>query len=143
MKNIIPQAKALDFITAGKATFTALSVKTQKRFTYKVSAPKGEENPKILFVSVLTGSDNTTNYSYVGFLRKENNWLFNHGKASHLTPEAPSVKAIGFVMGLLVNHLETPNLELWHEGKCCRCGRTLTVPESIQSGIGPECAKKF
>lgn len=27
-------------------------------------------------------------------------------------------------------------------GNCCRCGRLLTVPESIAAGIGPECASK-
>ena len=26
-----------------------------------------------------------------------------------------------------------------HEGKCGCCGRSLTVPESIKRGIGPEC----
>jgi hypothetical protein len=34
-------------------------------------------------------------------------------------------------------------VEFWHEGKCCRCGRKLTVPASIASGIGPECATKI
>ena len=28
-------------------------------------------------------------------------------------------------------------------GNCFRCNRKLTNPESIASGIGPECAKKF
>ena len=27
-------------------------------------------------------------------------------------------------------------------GRCCKCGRTLTVPASINRGMGPECAKK-
>jgi hypothetical protein len=30
-------------------------------------------------------------------------------------------------------------LEFWHEGRCGRCGRRLTVPDSIASGYGPEC----
>ena len=34
------------------------------------------------------------------------------------------------------------HLEIFHEGRCCACGRKLTTPESILSGIGPECAKK-
>jgi hypothetical protein len=33
------------------------------------------------------------------------------------------------------------SLEIWHEGSCLRCGRKLTVPESIESGYGPECIK--
>jgi len=30
---------------------------------------------------------------------------------------------------------------VFHEGACGRCGRTLTVPESIASGFGPECIR--
>jgi hypothetical protein len=33
-------------------------------------------------------------------------------------------------------------LEIWHEGRCGRCSRKLTVPESLKSGFGPECAGK-
>lgn len=29
------------------------------------------------------------------------------------------------------------------DGRCCRCNRKLTHPESIEFGIGPECAKKI
>jgi hypothetical protein len=32
---------------------------------------------------------------------------------------------------------------IWHEGRCGRCGRRLTVPESIESGYGPECIGKI
>jgi hypothetical protein len=31
------------------------------------------------------------------------------------------------------------DLEVWHEGRCGACGRRLTVPESIERGLGPEC----
>ena len=31
-------------------------------------------------------------------------------------------------------------VEVWHEGICGRCGRKLTVPESVERGLGPECA---
>lgn len=30
--------------------------------------------------------------------------------------------------------------EIRHAGRCCRCGRTLTVPTSIDQGLGPYCA---
>lgn len=33
-------------------------------------------------------------------------------------------------------------LQVWHEGRCGRCGRKLTVPSSIETGLGPECAGK-
>lgn len=28
------------------------------------------------------------------------------------------------------------------EGRCCRCGLTLTVPASLHAGLGPDCAGK-
>jgi hypothetical protein len=31
--------------------------------------------------------------------------------------------------------------EIRHVGKCGRCGRTLTDPDSINRGIGPDCAE--
>lgn len=37
---------------------------------------------------------------------------------------------------------DLPECEVWHEGRCGRCGRKLTVPESIETGIGPDCAKR-
>lgn len=29
---------------------------------------------------------------------------------------------------------------IYHLGRCGRCGRALTVPSSVESGFGPECA---
>jgi hypothetical protein len=43
------------------------------------------------------------------------------------------------VMAHLRAKIKMPNLEIWHEGRCGRCGRKLTVPESIHNGYGPEC----
>jgi hypothetical protein len=34
-------------------------------------------------------------------------------------------------------------LEVWHEGRCAKCGLKLTVPQSIMTGFGPTCAKKL
>ena len=31
---------------------------------------------------------------------------------------------------------------LHHEGRCMRCGAPLTVPASVERGLGPECAGK-
>jgi hypothetical protein len=34
-------------------------------------------------------------------------------------------------------------VEVWHEGTCGKCGRALTVPSSIENGLGPECIKSL
>lgn len=94
--------------------------------------------------------------------------VYRHGRKSRVREDADSVKGIAwFVKHLgrllkLRQELATADMfhkaELedrvakvegtlnkllyYHEGRCGRCARRLTVPESIINGIGPECAKK-
>jgi hypothetical protein len=133
---------ALRFILAGHALFTIKKISTGGRFTYKVSIPHDQkpEEASIFFISVLTGSDNENDYKYFGYIR---NNIFTYGGAkAKVGRDAPSVKVFETVWRwLLIDHPELSKLEIWHEGRCGRCGRTLTVPESIENGIGPECSK--
>jgi hypothetical protein len=39
-----------------------------------------------------------------------------------------------------VHYAVTKGLRYWFAGRCRRCGRVLTRPDSIAAGIGPECA---
>lgn len=128
---------ALTFVKGGNSKFTLVSPKTGTRFTYKVKKPKTSNgNDDFFFVNLLTGSNNETDYTYMGVIA--NNKVKLTAK-SRVSVDAPSYKALEFTLRHLV-HNNLP-VEFWHEGKCCRCGRTLTVPESIERGIGPECAK--
>lgn len=146
MSHKLKPEKYLEFITGGNALFTMRNSETGKRFTYKVGIPedKKPENATIWFVRGLVGPDNENSYKYFGCLKKDPNgkFFFEFGRKSKIGQDAPIVVAFDYVFNKLVAHGFTkPNLEIWHEGRCCRCGRTLTVPESIESGIGPECAK--
>ena len=147
MSGIIKQTEVLNFITAGKATFTIKNIATENRYTYKVRAPrdKKKEEATLLWVSVMTGPDNEMSYSYIGCLRKlpSGQWVFGYSSKSKLSSQAPSVKGFEIIFNTIwsVGKVNA-NLEFWHEGTCCRCGHPLTVPESIASGIGPECAKR-
>jgi hypothetical protein len=130
---------AREFALAGNATLTISSLRTGARFTYKVRQAKDKENglvkPGMYFVSLLSGPDNENDYACLGMIR---NGRFTLTKASKAGAEALSVKAFEFFMRMPVLH---PQIEIRHEGHCGRCGRTLTVPESIDLGIGPECIK--
>lgn len=125
---------AIRYATAGKARITLVSPKTGARFTYRISV-KGE----VKFVSVLTGSDNDSDFTYLGTIFADG--AYRHGRKSSIGPEAPSTKAFAWAWGALAAGV-MPTCEIWHEGRCGRCGRSLTVPESIASGLGPECASK-
>jgi len=123
------------FALMGNATFTVRSCKTGTRFTFRVRQPK-DDAPH--FVSVLNGPDNESNYAFLGTIF--NGEKFVHGRKSRITPEAPSAVAFNWVWAHIGNGLEG-KVEIFHEGKCCRCGRKLTTPESVEAGIGPECIK--
>lgn len=134
----------MPFILGGKALFTIRNNKTGTRFTYKVQCPKDKkpEDADIYFVKLLTGTDNENSYRYIGYVRKAERPLFYYGVKSKISKDAKGVTAFEHVFNQLLSLNKThADLEIWHEGKCCRCGRTLTVPESIEDGIGPECKR--
>lgn len=130
---------ALAFMLAGNARVTFKSKATGNRFTYRVRA---SEDGNVHFVALLNGSDNNTDYAYLGYIRRG---VFFHGGAkAKVAATASSAKAFKWVWEQLqLGHQPGNVLEIWHEGRCGRCGRTLTVPSSIASGIGPECASKM
>lgn len=124
------------FALAGNATFTVTSKKTGTRFTYKVAQPSPDAPH---FVKVLTGNDNENSYTFLGTIF--NGAVFRHGRKSSITPEASSAKAFAWLWRNIENTERLTQIEVHHEGKCCRCGRKLTTPQSVTDGFGPECAK--
>lgn len=142
------------FMVGGNATFTIKNIHTQNRFTYRVRAPKEEDTKTgkkvmrddIYFVHLLTGADNEDAYTYIGFMKylpSDNTLGFTWGNKSRIARNAPGVDVITLYVNEFIRKGRLPKgIEFWHEGRCCRCGRKLTVPESIAGGIGPECAKK-
>lgn len=125
----------LTFALAGNARLTIVSRATGTRFSYRLRAT---EDGKGTFVGVLTAPDM---YTYLGFIRDHE---FKRTAKSKIGEDAPSCKAFTFFWRHLIErHRIHDGIEVWHEGHCGRCGRTLTVPESIQRGIGPDCAQQM
>lgn len=138
----LEQSKAIEFMFAGNATFTFLSVPTKNRYTYKMQ--RGVKSSHIIFVSLLVGSNNEKDYQTFATISTKNGVPeFNTFPYKNMPLESPAKRAFKKVLFFLLTEQELDWLEIWHEGTCCRCGRKLTVPESIESGIGPECATKF
>ena len=131
-------ASARQFILGGNARVTFVSRKTGQRFTYRIRA---SEDGQVHFVSLLNGPDNETAYAYFGYIRR--GVYFHGGAKARVGRDAPSSRAFDWVYKLLAQDRLSDDLEVWHEGRCGRCGRTLTVPESIRTGFGPECAGRM
>jgi len=125
------------FFIGGNAIFTVSN--GLKHYTFKVRQPK-KDSP--YFVNMLTGPQNTSDYTYMGIFNPTWNKVILTKKSKY-TNESQPVNVFNWAMKVVKFDQKLPEgYSIQHEGKCCRCGRTLTTPESIANGIGPECAKK-
>ncbi len=113
------------------------------RITYKAANGKFAET---YFVQLLTGPDNTSDFSYLGRLNAE---------TGEVTLSTKSCAGEGSYAARIVRRvlacywdnqqdkIVTSGFDIHHEGRCCRCGRVLTHPDSVRSGVGSECAKRI
>ena len=123
------------YIEGGNATVTLRDIEEDIGYTYKIKQVRGEDEK--FFIAFLKGPDNESDFTYIGMM--VDGW-FRATRSSKLSIDSlPSKLFIQLLDGLHEGQLPV-SLEVWHEGKCARCGRKLTVPESIESGFGPECA---
>jgi hypothetical protein len=125
---------ALKFMFAGNSITTFVNSKTNNKFTFKV---KQKKDSNLFFVSVLTSPDV---YVYIGTVI---NSQFKHSKKSNINRDAQSVRVFDYVFTSLIKNNLPTFIEIWHEGRCGKCGRVLTVPDSILNGLGPECMKSI
>lgn len=123
------------YITGGNATFTIESTKLNVRYTYKLVHKKNDRCEHRYIVSRLYGSDNNSDYKYMG--------IYYSDTGVFKTQDNESLHNKMFKS--FVKMLNSPT-ELWYDTckfykseKCACCGRRLTTPESIERGIGPEC----
>ncbi len=130
-----------NFILGGNAIFTIRNEDTLNRFTFKVVRKKRQQEHEkpIYWIKVLTRSDNNANesYTFIGAFSKERG--FTHSLKSYITVGALSVKVAEYYFKRLFDNTLPAFINTYHEGRCGRCGRLLTVPESIEDGFGSEC----
>ena len=120
------------FVHSGSAIFTVVSLKSHTRFTYRMrAADKDDLAAPVRFVDLLTGPCNTRDYTYIGFTRQ---------RIFVAKGESPGVEAFKWLYARLSAGVLPSTCWVHHEGRCGRCGRVLTVPESLAAGLGPECA---
>jgi hypothetical protein len=133
-----------NFITAGDATFT-IETPNDGHMTFRVQhVPASGQYAESYFVKTLTGPCNESDFTYIGKLN-----LFT----GQVETTRKSEKWNGTLRLRLLNRIlcriwgnehasfEQHGYRVHHEGRCCRCNRKLTTPASVESGIGPECAK--
>lgn len=137
-------------LLAGSAKFTLTSRKTGNRFTFQIRSgakdrsknwSTNNQNHTFYFVKVLNGPDNGKDFMLIGFLKRadESSKIVSF-EAYQKTRTAPSRFAIEwFLQKVFVVGVIPDDVTIDWASSCNRCGRELTVPESIKSGYGPEC----
>lgn len=115
------------------ASFTVVSKKTGKDFTYKISKSKFQGR----YYTHIKVEKEYLNFNYLGMYANGSLW---RKKAKVNTPASNGIAWI-------LKRVEEGNfalleesIELLHLGKCLRCGRTLTDQNSIKMGLGATCA---
>jgi hypothetical protein len=129
---------------AGNSTLTFRNNQSETHMTVRVKQAKDKEDRKkklpIFFVNVSLLDDKTTGFVFAGT-------FFTDTMVMKLSKHAPSDSRIGQVMSWIFRAVHNPqilkdkNVSLLHEGRCCRCALPLTHPESINTGLGPDCLK--
>jgi len=125
---------------AGRAELTIQNPVTGQHVKLKMKQKKDRITKKpstLYFVDVAISNDEEKGYRKAGvFFSDTRRWI----------PNKQMVRGDRFwtIVNFLMQSIEQPqNLEntvILHSGHCLRCGRKLTHPESIQSGLGPECS---
>ena len=135
------------FVKGGKSTFTLTSKVTGSRYTYRVSQIcNGDKRYDKWSVSLLTGPNNNTDFTYLGMINNEGQGHKDEltlTTKSKMTLDSKPVRAFVFLCQKVLQKKQNPEnvgLEFRHMNKCGRCNRPLTVPESIDTGFGPDCA---
>lgn len=131
--NLLQAINLPTLLLAGNATLTFESKTTGKYFTFNVREKKKVHNEDPSEYVVIC-KDKT-----IGHLA---GMQFIYHPAVLYGQESEAQK----VMAWIWKHLIKPdwlnkNVNIYHVGKCVRCGRQLTTPESVLTGIGPECLK--
>jgi hypothetical protein len=139
MKNLVKSEALLSLLQGDTESkggeFTALSKKSGKDFTYKVSRKKFND----MWYTHIRVETNYLDWLYLGF--------FKDGKVVRKGQEVdtPSAKGIAWILSnVQVGNYQAidSQVEVMHLGKCLRCNRALTDAESIEIGFGPVCRAK-
>lgn len=126
---------------------------------YTIKSPSGEHRtfdistqpddatfaPGKRVISLLVGQDNEHSYQGFGFVTDQGICVWSRLRGD--SPQEPSFheKCAKMIWSLVEDGESSlylaKGVTLHLEKHCLRCNRTLTTPESIERGIGPECAR--
>ena len=125
-----------EFLRAGRAIFTVSNPPGagHTHHTYRLREWQGN-----LLAELLRGPDNLRAYQYIGRVDLEAGRVWPT-KKSTLHPKIEAWLVLEWALQVVIGLKPMrAGYKIQHAGRCGRCGRILTHPESLETGFGPEC----
>jgi hypothetical protein len=117
----------------GRITITNPATGQHRTFLIRTQKQDADFAPGERLIGMLTGPDNENDYQFFGFVKAPGRIvLWNRCRTDFYEAVARMIEN--------PERYEPRGIQYEIEGHCRRCNRLLTVPESIQTGIGPTCA---
>jgi len=123
--------ETITYIYGKRATFTISNLNRSKHFTYK---RWNKHNTR--FIGYLRSKKK---YKYIGILNDDLYLIMTQKSPSITTPE---VTVLNNALARLRAGELPPDGHIEHCDRCCMCGRKLTDPESLRTGVGPVCVER-
>lgn len=114
------------------------------RLVYRAASDDGKW-PECVFAGLLTGPDNRDDYTYLGVVDLQAGTVRLTRASKYAETSWPVLLLRRVLLAYAQGRQQAIADAGWsvrHEGYCGVCGRALTVPESIERGIGPECWRR-
>lgn len=143
MRGEIAREDMLNYLLAGNSLFTIMNAESGNHATFRITNLKRIDphaTRDLWFVKVLSGGADEKRYMFLGSIRKDGgSFIYRHSPKSKAHPENIGVKVIVWFLRKIQNGTLPEFFHMFHEGRCGICGKTLTDPESIKRGYGPDC----
>ena len=124
-------------------TFTLHNNEAGTHLTFKSRRPKGWTINSPVLIDLMVGTDNSSDFGFIGSVSP--NGFFKASPKFKVSEERAKLgsRAMVWLLSKLHHGADIPEaLEIKGSTGCCRCGRKLTNPDSIDDGMGPICRKK-
>ena len=117
--------------------YTITNTETGQYRTFRVKTIRKGNLADRRVLGILTGPDNESDYLFFAFVEHD------HIKLWKKFSEKPHFRFYAQIFGNMAKGLEPRTGYSFSLSKrCLVCNRTLTTPESLARGIGPECAAR-
>lgn len=138
MQNKIQNDKVKDYVLAGKSCVILYNNSTGTSIKFWVIARTNDKG-MVTAWWIYTNPEKT---EYIGFITKGMGLQLRHPDSTMVLSQKAGITAFEWFWPRLIRNQLPDTISVLHNGYCGRCGRPLTDPQSLITGIGPVCENK-